>query len=79
MNIANTISALSLAFAMIGGAVMIAPAPAHAANSGFISFGALKKDQVPCSKRGASAQNCRPGKQANPHTRGCSAITRCRG
>ncbi|CAA2992358.1 rapid alkalinization factor-like [Olea europaea var. sylvestris] len=45
----------------------------------YISYGALQKNRVPCSRRGASYYNCRPGAQANPYTRGCSAITRCRG
>uniref|UniRef100_A0A0A8Z153 Protein RALF-like 33 n=1 Tax=Arundo donax TaxID=35708 RepID=A0A0A8Z153_ARUDO len=45
----------------------------------YISYGALRRDNVPCSVRGASYYNCRPGAQANPYSRGCSAITRCRG
>ncbi|EPS64947.1 rapid alkalinization factor 2, partial [Genlisea aurea] len=44
----------------------------------YISYGALQRDAVPCSRRGASYYNCRPGAQANPYVRGCSAITRCR-
>ncbi|XP_027332479.1 protein RALF-like 33 [Abrus precatorius] len=44
----------------------------------YISYGALRKNTVPCSRRGASYYNCRPGAQANPYRRGCSAITRCR-
>ncbi|KAL8028917.1 hypothetical protein ABFX02_14G193900 [Erythranthe guttata] len=44
----------------------------------FISYGALESDSVPCSRRGASYYNCRPGAQANPYNRGCSAITQCR-
>ncbi|XP_062201678.1 rapid alkalinization factor-like [Phragmites australis] len=47
--------------------------------SGYISYGALRRDSVPCSRRGASYYNCRPGAQANPYHRGCSRITRCRG
>jgi hypothetical protein len=43
-----------------------------------ISYDALWKDRVPCSRRGASYYNCRPGGQANPYRRGCSCITRCR-
>jgi hypothetical protein len=70
MNIAKSLSALSLAFTMIGGAAMLAPSTAHA-GSGFISFDALKHNNA--------GKNTRPGAQANPHTRGCSAITRCRG
>ncbi|KAK8588240.1 hypothetical protein V6N13_087185 [Hibiscus sabdariffa] len=45
----------------------------------YISYGALQRNTVPCSQRGASYYNCQPGAQANPYNRGCSAITRCRG
>lgn len=48
------------------------------ATSKYISYGALQRNSVPCSRRGASYYNCQPGAQANPYTRGCSAITRCR-
>ncbi|XP_008775576.1 protein RALF-like 33 [Phoenix dactylifera] len=48
------------------------------ATSNYISYNALKRNNVPCSRRGASYYNCRPGAQANPYNRGCSAITRCR-
>ncbi|CAA0825516.1 Protein RALF-like 33 [Striga hermonthica] len=44
----------------------------------YISYGALQRNSVPCSRRGASYYNCRPGAQANPYRRGCSTITRCR-
>ncbi|KAL8527972.1 hypothetical protein ACS0TY_005690 [Phlomoides rotata] len=44
----------------------------------YISYGALSRNSIPCSRRGASYYNCRPGAQANPYRRGCSAITRCR-
>nr|XP_009802961.1 PREDICTED: rapid alkalinization factor-like [Nicotiana sylvestris] len=44
----------------------------------YISYGALQRNNIPCSRRGASYYNCRPGAQANPYSRGCSAITRCR-
>ncbi|WOH08428.1 hypothetical protein DCAR_0727869 [Daucus carota subsp. sativus] len=44
----------------------------------YISYGALDKNTVPCSKRGASYYNCQAGAQANPYSRGCKAITRCR-
>lgn len=47
------------------------------ATTSYISYAALNKNRVPCSRRGASYYNCRPGAQANPYTRGCSAITRC--
>ncbi|XP_062108635.1 protein RALF-like 33 [Humulus lupulus] len=48
------------------------------ATSRYISYGALRRNTVPCSRRGASYYNCRPGAQANPYSRGCSSITRCR-
>lgn len=48
------------------------------ATSQYISYEALKRNSVPCSRRGASYYNCRAGAQANPYRRGCSAITRCR-
>ncbi|KAL6498003.1 hypothetical protein OROGR_028400 [Orobanche gracilis] len=48
------------------------------ATSRYISYRALQRNSVPCSRRGASYYNCRTGAQANPYRRGCSAITRCR-
>ncbi|XP_023000591.1 protein RALF-like 33 [Cucurbita maxima] len=48
------------------------------AASRYLSYGALKRNSVPCSRRGASYYNCQPGAQANPYRRGCNAITRCR-
>ena len=44
----------------------------------YISYGALQRNTVPCSRRGASYYNCKPGAQANPYNRGCSSISRCR-
>ena len=44
----------------------------------YISYGALRRNYVPCSRRGASYYNCRPGASANPYHRGCSRIARCR-
>ncbi|PKI74034.1 rapid alkalinization factor-like [Punica granatum] len=48
------------------------------ATSNYISYGALQRNTVPCSQRGASYYNCRPGAQSNPYSRGCSNIARCR-
>jgi hypothetical protein len=84
MTFAKSISTLSLALAMIGGAVMLAPSSATAgtakkANSGFISNGALGHNNIPCSKRGGTDKNCRVGPPVNPPSRGCSKITMCRG
>ncbi|KAJ1283140.1 hypothetical protein BS78_03G106300 [Paspalum vaginatum] len=47
--------------------------------SGYIGYDALRRDSVPCSQRGASYYNCQPGAEANPYSRGCSAIAQCRG
>lgn len=43
----------------------------------YISYGALRSNSVPCSRRGASYYNCRSGGQANPYGRSCTQITRC--
>lgn len=48
------------------------------ATSQYISYAALQRNSVPCSRRGASYYNCRPGAEANPYTHGCLAIARCR-
>ncbi|KAK4357266.1 hypothetical protein RND71_022876 [Anisodus tanguticus] len=48
------------------------------ATTDYISYGALQMNTVPCSRRGASYYNCQTGAEANPYTRDCSAITRCR-
>ncbi|XAR52631.1 hypothetical protein NMG60_11020798 [Bertholletia excelsa] len=48
------------------------------ATSRYISYGALQRNTVPCSRRGSSYYNCQGSGQANPYTRGCSKITRCR-
>ncbi|XP_022722545.1 protein RALF-like 33 [Durio zibethinus] len=48
------------------------------ATTRYISYGALRRNTVPCSRRGTSYYNCQPGAQANPYSRGCSRITRCR-
>jgi len=77
MTIYKTLSTLSFALAMIAGAVMFAPSSAKA--GGFISNGALKRNGISCSDRAHTSQNCRPGKPANPPSRGCSKITLCRG
>ena len=44
----------------------------------YLSYSALMPDSVPCSVPGMSYYNCQPGADANPYTRGCSAITQCR-
>ncbi|KAL5060544.1 hypothetical protein RYX36_032148 [Vicia faba] len=48
------------------------------ATTKYISYRALQRNTVPCSRKGASYYNCKPGAEANPYTRGCATITRCR-
>ena len=43
----------------------------------YISYGALKHNQVPCGKRGRSYYNCNKRGKANPYRRGCTKITHC--
>lgn len=44
----------------------------------YISYLALKRNTVPCNRRGASYYGCGLGRPVNSYRRGCSAITRCR-
>ncbi|KAF2288981.1 hypothetical protein GH714_023226 [Hevea brasiliensis] len=44
----------------------------------YISYETLKRDMVPCTKPGASYYDCHAA-EANPYSRGCEVITRCRG
>uniref|UniRef100_A0A0D9XRV5 Uncharacterized protein n=1 Tax=Leersia perrieri TaxID=77586 RepID=A0A0D9XRV5_9ORYZ len=44
----------------------------------YISYDALRSDVVPCSRQGVPYYNCRITTTANPYTRGCESITRCR-
>ncbi|CAH8264639.1 unnamed protein product [Arabidopsis lyrata] len=48
-----------------------------AARRSYISYGALRKNNVPCSRRGRSYYDCKKRKRANPYRRGCSVITHC--
>ncbi|KAK2436667.1 hypothetical protein P8452_32929 [Trifolium repens] len=43
----------------------------------YISYGALKADQVPCGRRGQSYYDCQQRSQANPYRRGCTKVTHC--
>ncbi|XP_074577900.1 protein RALF-like 33 [Curcuma longa] len=43
--------------------------------SDYIGYKALRRDCVPCSRRGASYHNGLPGDQANPYSCSCSTIT----
>ncbi|MBA0871930.1 hypothetical protein Goshw_002437 [Gossypium schwendimanii] len=44
----------------------------------YISYAALRMNAVPCNRPGRSYYNCGIGQVANPYTRGCSVLTRCR-
>lgn len=48
------------------------------ATTHYISYRALQRNTVPCSRKGASYYNCQTGAEANPYSRGCATITRCR-
>lgn len=48
-----------------------------AAQKKYISYEALKRDEVPCSKPGASYYNCHAPVSAHPYVRGCTVITGC--
>ncbi|XP_021722861.1 protein RALF-like 19 [Chenopodium quinoa] len=43
----------------------------------YISYDALKKNNVPCNRRGRSYYNCNHNTRANPYNRGCTYITHC--
>ncbi|XP_010526512.1 PREDICTED: protein RALF-like 4 [Tarenaya hassleriana] len=43
----------------------------------YISYDALKRNNIPCNRRGRSYYNCGPGGPVNPYHRGCSVITHC--
>ncbi|XP_058096227.1 protein RALF-like 19 [Magnolia sinica] len=43
----------------------------------YISYDLLKKDEVPCSRPGASYYDCHELGKANPYQRGCTVITGC--
>jgi hypothetical protein len=62
----------TISFALF--AVLATAAALPVAEPQTIGNGALGKDRIPC--KGA---NCRPGANANPPTRGCNPIERCRG
>ncbi|XP_021827211.1 protein RALF-like 4 [Prunus avium] len=51
--------------------------PQEEGNTRYISYEALKKDNVPCNRRGSSYYNCGTSGQINPYQRGCTVITNC--
>ncbi|CAI9757034.1 unnamed protein product [Fraxinus pennsylvanica] len=46
-------------------------------NSRYISYAALRKNNIPCNRRGNSYYNCKNRQKANPYRRGCTKATRC--
>ncbi|KAL5730410.1 hypothetical protein ACHQM5_003233 [Ranunculus cassubicifolius] len=47
-------------------------------NQRYISYAAMRKNSIPCNRRGRSYYRCGGSNKVNPYTRGCSAITHCR-
>lgn len=45
--------------------------------AGYVSYGALNRNNVPCNQRGQSYYNCRDHQNANPYNRGCTRVTNC--
>ncbi|KAL6992560.1 hypothetical protein U1Q18_010670 [Sarracenia purpurea var. burkii] len=43
----------------------------------YISYGALRRNNVPCNRRGQSYYNCKQRGKANPYRRSCTYITKC--
>lgn len=53
--------------------------PLEPSLGGYIDYNTLSKNNIPCSKRGSSAANCKsPAPSGNGYHRGCNKITRCR-
>ncbi|KAI5662541.1 hypothetical protein M9H77_21864 [Catharanthus roseus] len=48
-----------------------------AAQKRYISYDAMKKNSIPCSKRGNSYYHCTGHQKANPYSRSCTQISRC--
>ncbi|XP_057790273.1 rapid alkalinization factor 23-like [Salvia miltiorrhiza] len=44
---------------------------------GYISYGALMRNKIPCDQKGQSYYNCRHHEVANPYNRGCTRVTNC--
>ncbi|KAL3638419.1 hypothetical protein CASFOL_017790 [Castilleja foliolosa] len=44
---------------------------------GYVSYGAMRRNKVPCNQRGRSYYNCNGHQKANPYKRGCTRATRC--
>ncbi|CAD5196846.1 unnamed protein product [Musa acuminata subsp. malaccensis] len=76
----GTLPTLRIALAaLLVTAISIGSEPLDLQALGHIRYDALRRDTVPCSRRGASYYNFRPVAEANPYSDGFSAITRCHG
>ncbi|KAL1567176.1 hypothetical protein AAHA92_02684 [Salvia divinorum] len=53
------------------------PIRRHLGSAGYISYGALARNKIPCDQKGKSYYNCRQHEAANPYNRGCTRITSC--
>lgn len=53
------------------------PIRRYLGSAGYISYGALARNKVPCNQKGKSYYNCRQHEAANPYNRGCTRITSC--
>ena len=42
-----------------------------------LSYYALRKNNIPCGRRGTSYYDCKKRRRINPYRRGCAAITGC--
>lgn len=70
------IVAISIFITGNGASLMNTP---QKANRRYIGYPVMARDSIPCSLKGGTSKNCRPGPAANPYRRGCSAVMRCRG
>ena len=47
------------------------------AQTRYISYDALRRGNIPCSRRGSSYYNCGSHQKINPYSGGCTRITNC--
>ncbi|XP_022989014.1 protein RALF-like 4 [Cucurbita maxima] len=43
----------------------------------YLSYYALRQNNIPCGRRGTSYYDCKKRRTINPYRRGCAAITGC--
>ncbi|KAL3508688.1 hypothetical protein ACH5RR_028089 [Cinchona calisaya] len=48
-----------------------------AGRQGYISYGAMRRGNIPCNRRGNSYYACNAHGRANPYQRSCTRISRC--